>query len=194
MRTFLRQMQPALLVIAVFTVICGLIYPMVTTAVGQVAFHDKANGSILTRNGTAVGSALIGQDFTAPQYFHPRPSAAGGGYDGASSSGSNLGPANEVFLAAVAQRVAAYRSENGLAADATVPVDAVTASGSGLDPHISLANARIQARRVAAARHLDVSVVLRLVADHTDGRELGVLGEAGVNVVTINLALDALSR
>lgn len=193
MRTFLRQLQPALLVAAVFTVICGLIYPMVATAIGQVAFHDKANGSIVTRNGTPVGSRLIGQNFVAPEYFHPRPSAAGAGYDGATSSGSNLGPTNADFLRTVTERVAAYRTDNGLAANAIVPVDAVTASGSGLDPHISLANARLQAPRVAERRGLELAVVLTLVERHTDGRDLGVLGEPGVNVLTLNLALDALS-
>lgn len=193
MRTFLRQLQPALLVAVVFTLICGLIYPMVATAIGQVAFHDQANGSIVTRNGKPVGSSLIGQSFVSPRYFHPRPSAAGAGYDGSASSGSNLGPTNTDFLNTVTERVATYRTENRLAADAAVPVDAVTSSGSGLDPHISVANAHLQARRVAAQRGLDIAVVLTLVDRHTDERDLGVLGEPGVNVLTLNLALDRLT-
>ena len=190
MRVFIRQLRPALLAIVVFTVLVGVVYPLVATAIGQVAFHDKANGSLIERDGTVVGSELIGQTFTAPQYFHSRPSAAGAGYDGSASSGSNLGPQSPDLLAAVAERVAAYREENGLGADVVVPVDAVTASASGLDPHISVANARLQAVRVAAERGLAVQVVLELVDAHTDGRSLGILGEPGVNVVTLNLALD----
>ena len=126
--------------------ICGVAYPLLSTAIGQVAFDDKANGSLITRDGVVVGSELIGQSFTAPQYFHPRPSAAGAGYDGSASSGSNLGPTNPDLLSAVKDRVAAYRKENGLAADAMVPVDAVTASASGLDP------AHLDRQRPAAGR------------------------------------------
>lgn len=193
MRVLLRQLRPALLATIVFTVICGVAYPLLTTAIGQVAFHDQVNGSLIERNGVVVGSKLIGQSFAAPQYFHPRPSAAGAGYDGTASSGSNLGPLAPTLLTAVAQRAAAYRQENGLAADALVPVDAVTASGSGLDPHISLANARVQTRRVARARGLDPAVVERLVEQFTDGRQLMVLGDPGVNVVELNLALDRVA-
>jgi K+-transporting ATPase ATPase C chain len=193
MRTFLRQLRPALLALVVLTVVCGIAYPLLSTAIGQAAFHDKANGSLVERDGVVVGSELIGQTFAAPQYFHSRPSAAGAGYDGTSSSGSNLGPKSPDLLAAVQERADAYRTENGLAADAEVPVDAVTASASGLDPHISVANARIQARRVAATRGLDLDEVLAMVHDHTDGRDLGVLGEPGVNVLELNLALDALA-
>jgi K+-transporting ATPase ATPase C chain len=145
-------------------------------------------------HGHVVGSELIGQTFTDPKYFHSRPSAAGDGYDGSASSGSNLGPTNPALLDAVEQRAAAYRTENGLAPDAIVPVDAVTASGSGLDPQISIANARIQAARVATARGIDVGTVLVMVHDYTDGRDLGILGEPGVNVVRLNLALDDLAR
>lgn len=176
----------------VFTLICGVAYPLLGTVIGQVAFHDKANGSLIKRDGVVVGSELIGQSFAAPQYFHSRPSAAGSGYDGAASSGSNLGPTNPELLAAVAERADTYRKENGLASDAMVPVDAVTASGSGLDPHISIANARIQTARVATARGLDRAVVAQLVDKFTDGRQLVVLGEPGVNVVELNLALDDL--
>lgn len=190
MRAFIRQLRPALLALAFFTVLLGVVYPLLSTAIGQVAFGDEADGSLIRRDGVVVGSELIGQTFVAPEYFHSRPSAAGAGYDGGASSGSNLGPLNPDLLAAVADRVAAYREENGLSDDVAVPVDAVTASGSGLDPHISVANARLQAPRVAAERGLSVEEVLALVDEHTDGRSLGVLGEPGVNVVLLNLALD----
>lgn len=190
MRAFIRQLRPALLALACFTVLLGVVYPLLSTAIGQVAFGDEADGSLIRRDGVVVGSELIGQTFVAPEYFHSRPSAAGDGYDGAASSGSNLGPLNPELLASVEERVAAYREENGLSADVAVPVDAVTASGSGLDPHISVANARLQAPRVAEARGLTLDVVLALVDEHTDGRVLGVLGEPGVNVVLLNLALD----
>jgi len=193
MRPFTRQLVPAFLAVLVFTLICGVIYPMVATAIGQVAFDHKVDGSLIKRDGQVVGSELIGQTFAAPGYFHSRPSAAGDGYDGSASSGSNLGPTNPDLLDAVKERAAAYRQENELAADAMVPVDAVTASGSGLDPEISVANARIQAARVASARGLDVATVLSLVDDHTDARQLGLLGEPGVNVVELNLALDELA-
>ena len=192
MKAFLRQLRPALLATLVFTVICGVIYPLAVTLAAQVAFHDKAEGSLRTVDGTVVGSELIGQQFASPQYFHPRPSAAGAGYDASASSGSNLGPNNQALLDAVAERAQAYRAENGLAENYPVPVDAVTASASGLDPHISVANARLQAPRVAAARGLDVEVVLRMVAAATDDRELLVLGDPGVNVLRLNLALDDL--
>ncbi|MBK8333918.1 MAG: K(+)-transporting ATPase subunit C [Ilumatobacteraceae bacterium] len=190
MRAFIRQLKPAIISVIVFTVLLGVVYPLVATAIGQVAFNDEANGSLIRRDGVVVGSELIGQTFTAPEYFHSRPSAAGAGYDGSASSGSNYGPQNPDFLAAVAERVAAYREENGLSGDVSVPVDAVTASASGLDPHISVANARLQAARVAQARGLTLAVVMGLIDDHTDGRSLGVLGEPGVNVVLLNLALD----
>ena len=193
MRVFLRQLRPALLVAIVFTVICGLVYPMVTLAIGQVAFRDKANGSLIERNGVVVGSKLIGQSFVAPKYFHPRPSAAGAGYDGSNSSGSNYGPNNPDFLKAVAASVKAYRTENGLSDSTLVPVDAVTASGSGLDPHISIANARLQVARVAKERKLPADQVETLVAKYTESRDFGVLGEPGVNVVELNLALDGLT-
>lgn len=190
MRAFIRQLRPALLSIVVFTVLFGLVYPLFSTLIGQVAFGDEADGSLIRRDGVVVGSELIGQTFTAPEYFHSRPSAAGAGYDGAASSGSNLGPLSPDLLASVADRVAGYREENGLSGDVSVPVDAVTASASGLDPHISVANARLQAARVAEARGLTLAVVMGLIDDHTDGRSLGVLGEPGVNVVLLNLALD----
>lgn len=193
MRVFLRQLVPAVVALGVFTVLLGVVYPLTTTAVAQVAFGHRADGSTVERGGVIVGSELLGQPFVSPEYFHPRPSAAGSGYDGAASSGSNLGPLNPDLLAAVEERVAAYRAENGLADGVEVPVDAVTASGSGLDPHISIANARLQAPRVAAERGLTVEEVLAVVDAHTDGRAFGVLGEPGVNVLLTNLALDDLA-
>ena len=192
MRTFIRQLVPAALALVVFTVLLGVVYPLVTTGIAQVAFGDEADGSLVERDGRVVGSSLIGQTFTSPEYFRPRPSAAGDGYDGSASSGSNLGPLNPDLLAAVDERVAAYRALNGLSDDVEVPVDAVTASASGLDPHISIANARLQARRVAAARGLELDTVLDVVDANTDGRTFGVLGEPGVNVLLVNLALDDL--
>jgi K+-transporting ATPase ATPase C chain len=202
-----RQLFPALMMLVVFTVITGLAYPLAVTGVAQGLFGDKADGSLVENtDGEVVGSSLIGQTFTEPQYFHPRPSAAGDGYDASASSGSNLGPTNDKLLIGeeddpatedvdetfegIEQRAAAYREENGLADDAEVPVDAVTASASGLDPHISVANARLQAARVADERGLSEDEVLALVDDHTTGRALGFLGEKGVNVLELNLALD----
>jgi K+-transporting ATPase ATPase C chain len=186
-----RQLFPALMMLLVFTVITGLAYPLVVTGIAQGLFDDEADGSLVENaDGEVVGSRLIGQSFVGPEYFHPRPSAADDGYDGSASSGSNLGPINEDLLGSVEERAAAYRDENGLDADAEVPVDAVTASSSGLDPHISVANARLQAARVADERGLDLDAVLGLVDDHTSGRDLGFLGEKGVNVLDLNLALD----
>jgi K+-transporting ATPase ATPase C chain len=191
MRSFIRQLRPALVAVLVFTVITGVLYPLLVTSVGQAAFHSKANGSLIERGGTVVGSSLIGQPFTSPQYFHPRPSAAGSGYDGLASSGTNLGPMSPDLLKAVADRAAVYRTENGMAADGVVPVDAVTSSASGLDPQISVANALLQAPRVAAARHVTVAAVIDLVHVNTDHRSLGFMGDDGVNVLRLNLALDA---
>jgi len=190
MRSLIRQLRPAVILVGLFTVICGLIYPLLVTGIGQVAFGGKADGSLIHRDGKVVASSLIGQPFSAPIYFHPRPSAAGDGYDATASGGSNLGPTSAQLLDLVSQRVAAYRSENSLADNVTVPVDAVTASGSGFDPHISVANALLQAPRIAAARGVDVATVRQMVAEHTADRMLGVLGEPGVNVVELNLALD----
>jgi K+-transporting ATPase ATPase C chain len=190
MKTFVRQLTPAFMALAALTVVCGLIYPLAVTAVAQVGFNNKANGSIVKVDGEAVGSKLIGQDFADAKYFHPRPSAAGFGYDGLASSGSNLGPTNPDLLAAVAERVAAYRQDNNLPATQPVPVDAVTASGSGLDPQISIANARLQAPRVAAARGADITVVMDAIYRHVQDRPLGILGDPGVNVLDLNIALD----
>jgi K+-transporting ATPase ATPase C chain len=186
-----RQLLPALLMTVVLTVLTGVAYPLIVTAFGQVAFKQKANGSFVTNNGQVVGSSLIGQNFGKPEYFQPRPSAAGkDGYDPTSSGASNLGPTNPTLLASVADRVAAYRAANGMGPNDAVPVDAVTGSGSGLDPHISVANALIQAGRVAQARHLPVPDVVSLVQRHTQQRQWGFLGEKVVNVLELNLDLD----
>ena len=195
-----RQMVTGLLVtVSLMVVLCG-IYPLAVWGIGQVAFRHQADGSFVTAQGKVVGSALIGQNFTdnsgnpLPRYFQPRPSAAGtNGYDPTASSGSNLGPSSPALIKAVTDRAVAYRQLNGLAADAPVPVDAVTASGSGLDPDISVANALDQAPRVATARHLTAGQVIALVNQHTQGRAWGILGEKTVNVLDLNLALDRLA-
>lgn len=190
---------------AVFVaLVTGLAYPLLTTGVAQLVLPRQASGSLIERGGAVVGSALIGQAFSGARYFHPRPSATTAPdpqdasksvdvpYNAAASGASNQGPTNQALIDAVTQRVAAYRQTNGLAPDAPVPVDAVTASGSGLDPHISVANAQAQAARVARARGLDAGQVQRLLAAHTEPRVLGLLGEPRVNVLRLNLALDAL--
>ncbi len=187
-----RQLLPALRIVLVFTVFLGLAYPLVVTGVAQGLWSDKADGSLVKVDGKVVGSSLLGQTFTKAKYFHPRPSAAGDGYDGAASGASNLGPTNPVLLDNVKKAAAAYREENGLAAGAKVPIDAVTSSGSGLDPGISAANARTQAARVADARGLTTAQVMRAIDDHTEDRQLGILGEKWVNVLELNLALDKL--
>ncbi len=186
-----RQLAPALLAFLAFTLLTGVFYPLAVTGFAQVAFPNRADGSLVEVDGAVVGSRLLGQSFAAGRYFHSRPSAAGDGYDGTASSASNLGPTNPDLLNAVAERVAAYRALNGLPDDTVVPIDAVTSSGSGLDPHISPENARLQALRVATERGLERDVVLALVDEHTEERSLGFLGEPAVNVLELNLALDA---
>jgi potassium-transporting ATPase KdpC subunit len=186
-----RQIVPAIVMFIALTVVCGVVYPLVVAGIGNAAFHSKADGSLVKAGGKVVGSSLIGQNFTDDDYFHPRPSAAGEkGYDPTASGASNLGPTNPVLLKAVAERVTDYRKENGLSSDTLVPSDAVTASASGLDPWISIANARLQAQRVATARGTSVTEVKKLIDQYTDGRDLGVLGDPGVNVLELNLALD----
>jgi potassium-transporting ATPase KdpC subunit len=205
-----RQLVPALRMLALMTVVLGLAYPLLLTGVAQGLFHDQANGSLVKVDGQVVGSKLLGQTFTSARYFHGRPSAAGItasgslGDDGkpgdpkdlseSVTGGSNLGPTNPTLLHDVAQRVADYRKENGLAPGTKVPVDAVTASASGVDPEISVANARLQAPRVAKARGLPVSEVDQLIDRYTDTRSLGFLGAPGVNVLELNLALDRMSH
>jgi K+-transporting ATPase ATPase C chain len=186
-----RQLLTGVVMLAVMTVGLGVVYPLAVTAVAQLTMGDQANGSLLERDGDVVASSLIGQQADGPEWFHPRPSAAGDGYDAAASSGSNLGPTSEELLDGVAERVAGYRFENGLGDDVSVPVDAVTGSGSGLDPHISIANARLQAPRVARERDLPVGEVLAFVDAATERRPLGILGDDGVNVVELNLALSS---
>jgi len=171
-------------------VCCGL-YPLIVFSIAQVGFPAQANGSLITdKDGTVRGSKLLGQGFTADKYFHPRPSAAGNGYDAANSSGSNFGPTSQKLNDAIKERIEAYRKENGLKETDTVPADAVTASGSGLDPHISLRNAELQVPRVAKARGLDTQKVRDRIHQHTDKADFGLLGDAGVNVLKLNLALD----
>jgi len=198
-----RQLSTAFVMVLVMTVLTGLAYTFALTGVAQLAFPAKADGSRVQVDGKDVGSELIGQAFVDEdgeplrEYFQSRPSAAttntDAGYDPSLSLGSNYGPTNPEFLELVAERVGAYRELNGLGDNATVPVDAVTASGSGLDPHISIANARLQAARVAEERGISERRVLDLVDDYTDGRTLGVLGEKRVNVLLVNIALDELA-
>ncbi len=179
--------------LALLIILCGA-YPLVVWGIAQIVFPGQANGSLVERQGKIVGSGLLAQAFNGAQYFHPRPSAAGDvGYDGASSGGSNLGPLSQKLIDQVKERVASYRTENNLPAATLVPADAVTASGSGLDPHISLRNAEIQAPRVAQARKVSADKVNKIIQNCTEGPDLGFLGEPGVNVLRLNLALDALA-
>src|ERR1035437_6959642 len=202
MKKLFSELRSAVMVTLIFAVVCCGLYPLVVFGVAQVFFRDQANGSLIVdADGTVHGSKLLGQQFTADKYFQSRPSAAGNGYDATSSGGSNLGPTSSNLVAAIAQRIADYRAQNGLPRGETlrglketdsVPADAVTASGSGLDPHISLRNAELQAPRVAKARNVSVEQVLALVRANTDPASLGFLGEPGVNVLKLNFALDKL--
>jgi K+-transporting ATPase ATPase C chain len=182
-----KNLLIAVLMTIVTTAIFGLAYPLVVTGLAQVIFPEKANGQLITRDGQVVGSAIIGQAFPSPKYFHSRPSAAGAGYDAANSSGSNLGPTSKALVDAVKARVDDAKKDNP---GAPVPVDLVTESGSGLDPHVSPAAADFQVPRVARERGVTDEVVRRLVSEFTEGRQLGFLGEARVNVLLLNLALD----
>jgi K+-transporting ATPase ATPase C chain len=194
MKTLLLELRTSLLLTIVFAVaLCGL-YPLAVWAGAQLLFPVKANGSLVVdADGTLRGSTLLAQAFTSDRYFHPRPSSAGVGYDAANSSGSNLGPTSQKLADLIKTDVVAFRERNQLAADIPVPADAVSRSASGLDPHISLANAELQASRVARARQLPLEKVRALVASHTDGRSLGIFGEPGINVLQLNRALDALT-
>jgi len=181
------QLWAAVKVFLVITVLVGIAYPLVVTGFAQVAFDHKADGSLIEHNGKVIGSSLIGQEFTGNKWFQPRPSAAD--YDALASGGTNLGPTNPDLIKVVKQRVTQYRKANALRSNEPVPVDAVTASGSGLDPHISELNAHYQARRVAEARGISQHNVEQLIAENTDKPSLGFLGEPGVNVLKLNLAL-----
>ena len=193
MKTFLHEIKTSLLLTLVFAaLLCGA-YPLAVWAGAQALFPAQANGSLITdTDGTVRGSLLLAQNFSSDRYFQPRPSAAGTGYDATSSSGTNFGPTSQKLNDSIKAAVAAYRTANGLAADAPVPADAVTSSGSGLDPHISPANAALQASRVARARRLPPALVLSLVAAHTAGRDWGIFGEPTLNVLMLNRALDHL--
>ncbi|MBX6754162.1 potassium-transporting ATPase subunit KdpC [Thermorudis peleae] len=185
------QLRPAIVLLVVFTVLTGVVYPLFVTGIAQTLFPRQAEGSLLRDSqGRVIGSTLLGQQFTDPRYFHPRPSAAGNGYDPTQSGASNLGPTNQQFISTVQERANAYRQENGLAPDTPVPVDAVTASGSGLDPDISLANALLQVHRVATARGLPDDAVKSLVERLARRPWFGILGEPRVNVLELNRALD----
>jgi K+-transporting ATPase ATPase C chain len=191
MKKHFSEVRSAIAATLVLAVVCCGLYPLVVYGLAQVLFRDKANGSLIVdADGTVRGSRLLGQQFTADKYFHSRPSAAGNGYDAANSSGSNLGPTSKKLNDSITQNIADYRAQNGLETNAIVPADAVTASASGLDPHISLRNAELQAPRVAKTRGLDVDKVRALIKQNTDSADLGILGEPGVNVLQLNLALD----
>ncbi len=195
MNSFVSQLRGAVVsTVVLAAVTCGA-YPLIVTGISRAAFKDKADGSLIKdASGKVIGSALLGQNFSGEKYFHPRPSAAGAnGYDAASSSGTNLGPTSQKLAGQIKDRVAAYRTTNGLAADQVVPADAVTASGSGLDPHISPENAKLQTTRVAKARNLPVEKVRELIEANTDMPDLGIFGDTGVNVLKLNLALDSLA-
>ena len=191
---YLKELRTALVAVSVLVVIlCGA-YPLVVWGIGQALFPNQANGSLIQLRGKTIGSSLIAQGFKGAAYFHPRPSSAGQGYDAASSGGSNLGPTSRKLIDAVKERIAAYRSENNLTLQTPVPADAVTSSGSGLDPHISVQNACLQAPRVAKARNLSQARLRQKIDVHTEGRDLGLFGESRVNVIQLNLDLDGDSR
>ena len=194
--TMLRnQLRPAIVLTLVLCVITGLVYPGIVTGLAQVLFPHQANGSLITgADGTVIGSELIGQQFSRPEYFHPRPSAAGGGYDDTLSAGTNLGPTSVKLADTLVMQAVDSAVKNEGAVKGTIPSDMATSSGSGLDPHISPANAFLQVGRVARARHADSAAVRALVQQHIEGRQFGFFGEPRVNVLRLNLALDSLSH
>jgi potassium-transporting ATPase KdpC subunit len=196
MKSFLTELRISIVATILFAVVCSGLYPVVIWGVGQLLFPRQANGSILkaANNKTRIGSSLLAQGFSGAKYFHPRPSSAGAGYDASSSGGSNLGPTSQKLIDQIKANVEAYRQENGLPADVSIPADAVTASGSGLDPHISLRNAELQTPRVAKERGLTPDVLKAEIAKATDQPFLGILGDPGVNVLVLNVALDTAQR
>jgi K+-transporting ATPase ATPase C chain len=190
MKNLLKELRVSVIAtISLIVLLCGL-YPALVWVMAQGIFHDEANGSLIIRGGRVIGSSILAQGFTGAKYFHPRPSAASSGYDAAGSGGSNLGPLSRKLMDGIEQRVSEYRTRNGLSPDTRVPVDAVTASGSGLDPHISVGNALLQAPRVARARGLSEEIVQRKITARTEGRFLGIIGEPRVNVLLLNLDMD----
>jgi K+-transporting ATPase ATPase C chain len=191
MRNIFIEIKNSVIATIVFAIILCGIYPLIVYGAGQLFFPNKANGSLIEgKDRRLVGSELLGQTFSRDKYFHPRPSAAGAGYDAANSSGTNLGPTSKKLMDSVKAAVEQYRKENNLTADVLVPADAVTSSGSGLDPHISVKNAELQVPRVAKTRGLSEDNVRDLVKQNTDGPQFGILGDPGVNVLKLNLALD----
>src|ERR1043166_8218768 len=194
MKDLFAKLRGAIVATLALAVVCCGLYPLLVFGIAQAAFADKANGSLIIDSSGVRGSKLLGQGFTGEKYFHPRPSAAGNGYDAANSNGSNLGPTSQKLNDAIKRYIENYRKETGLKETDAPPADAVTASGSGLDPHISLRNAELQAPRVAKARNLGEDKVRGLIQKHTDNADLGILGEPGVNVLQLNLALDALAK
>lgn len=194
MKDLFSEIRGAVIATLILAAVCCGIYPLIVTGIAQGVFGHQANGSLIKdKDGTIRGSSLLGQNFSGDTYFHPRPSAAGAnGYDAASSGGTNLGPTSQKLRDQIKLRIANYRTQNGLKDADPVPADAVTSSGSGLDPHISVRNADLQAARVAGARNMPVEKVRELIQAHTEAPSLGFLGEAGVNVLQLNLALDAM--
>jgi potassium-transporting ATPase KdpC subunit len=192
MKELFSEIRGAVFATLVLALVCCGVYPLVVFGISQAFFHDKANGSLIVdRDGTVRGSKLLGQAFTADKYFHSRPSSAGNGYDAANSGGSNLGPTSKKLKDGIKDRVNAYRKENGLNENEAVPADAVTASGSGLDPDISLHNAELQMPRIAKARGLSEEKLHELIKQNTDAQDFGFLGDPGVNVLTLNRTLDS---
>jgi len=191
LKNMMNEIKKTVIAIFALTVLLCGIYPLLVWGVGKIAFPDKAEGSFIQQYGNVIGSELIGQQFTSPRYFHPRPSAAGQGYDTTASGGSNLGPLSKTLIDLVNKRITDYRSENDLPLSTPVPIDAVTASASGLDPHISIENASLQAKRIAKTRGMNLQTIYDIIKKCTENRQLGIFGEKHVNVLLMNLTMDA---